>query len=137
MINFASQNDFLLTKEEEVKLWIQDVILKEDLEVGDLSYVFCSDEFLHKMNLEYLEHDTLTDIITFDYRHGNLISGEIYISTDRVADNAKDFNVSFDEELHRVMIHGILHICGYNDLTESEEKQMRAKEDAALSSRKF
>ena len=137
MINFASQNDFLLTKEEEVKLWIQDIILREELELGDLSYVFCSDEFLHKMNLEYLEHDTLTDIITFDYRQGNLISGEIYISTDRVADNAKDFNVSFDEELHRVMIHGVLHICGYNDLTESEEMQMRAKEDAALSLRKF
>lgn len=137
MISYASQNDFTLCNEKEISLWIQEVITKEHLELGELSYVFCSDDFLHEMNLEYLEHDTLTDIITFDYREGNMINGEIYISTDRVAENAKEFSVSFEEELHRVMIHGILHISGYNDLSDTEEKQMRTKEDWALALRKF
>ena len=89
MISYASQNDFTLSNEEEISLWIQEVITKENLELGDLSFVFCSDEFLHEMNLEYLEHDTLTDIITFDYREGDILSGEIYISTERVEENAK------------------------------------------------
>lgn len=137
MISYASQNDFTLSNEEEISLWIQEVITKESLELGDLSFVFCSDDFLHEMNLEYLEHDTLTDIITFDYREGGVLSGEIYISTDRVEENAKEFSVSFKEELHRVMIHGVLHICGYDDLSDTEEKQMRAKEDWALALRKF
>ncbi|HLW15066.1 MAG TPA: rRNA maturation RNase YbeY [Flavobacteriaceae bacterium] len=137
MISYASQNDFTLSNEKEISLWIQEVITKEHLELGELSYVFCSDDFLHEMNLEYLEHDTLTDIITFDYREGQVISGEIYISTDRVAENAKEFSVSFEEELHRVMIHGILHISGYDDLSDTEEEQMRAKEDWALALRKF
>lgn len=137
MISYASQNDFTLSNEKEISLWIQEVITKEHLELGELSYVFCSDDFLHEMNLEYLEHDTLTDIITFDYREGQVISGEIYISTDRVAENAKEFSVSFEEELHRVMIHGILHISGYDDLSDTEEKQMRTKEDWALALRKF
>lgn len=137
MINYTSQNDFTLCNEKEISLWIQEVITKEHLELGELSYVFCSDDFLHEMNLEYLEHDTLTDIITFDYREGNMINGEIYISTDRVAENAKEFSVSFEEELHRVMIHGILHISGYDDLSDTEEKQMRTKEDWALALRKF
>ena len=137
MISYASQNDFTLSNEKEISLWIQEVITKEHLELGELSYVFCSDDFLHEMNLEYLEHDTLTDIITFDYREGQVISGEIYISTDRVAENAKEFSVSFEEELHRVMIHGIFHISGYDDLSDTEEKQMRTKEDWALALRKF
>ena len=137
MISYTSQNDFTLCNEKEISLWIQEVITKEHLELGELSYVFCSDDFLHEMNLEYLEHDTLTDIITFDYREGNMINGEIYISTDRVAENAKEFSVSFEEELHRVMIHGILHISGYDDLSDTEEEQMRAKEDWALALRKF
>ena len=137
MISYASQNDFTLSNEEEISHWIQEVITKESLELGDLSFVFCSDDFLHEMNLEYLAHDTLTDIITFDYREGGVLSGEIYISTDRVEENAKEFSGSFEEELHRVMIHGVLHICGYNDLSDTEEKQMRAKEDWALALRKF
>lgn len=137
MISFASQNDFTLKSEHEVSLWIKDVIDKENLELGELSFVFCSDDFLHEINLEYLKHDTLTDIITFDYREGDVLSGEIYISIDRVEDNAKEFSVFFEEELHRVLIHGILHICGYDDLSDIEEKQMRAKEDWALALRKF
>src|SRR5690625_7616322 len=94
MLNYASQNDFLLSDEEEVSLWIKNVVNEEEFELGDLSYVFCSDDFLHKMNLEYLDHDTLTDIITFDYRQGKLINGEIYISTDRVEENATKYRES-------------------------------------------
>ena len=137
MISHASQNDFLLTNQEVVNSWIKDVLAREDFELGDLSFVFCSDDFLHKMNLEYLEHDTLTDIITFDYREGKLISGEVYISTDRVEENAKEFSMSFRDELHRVMIHGVLHICGYNDSTDAEKEVMRTKEDWALALRNF
>ena len=133
MIEFSSQNGFEINNEQSLVNWITDVISQEDLELGDLSFVFCSDDFLYQMNIDYLEHDTLTDIITFDYRVGSLINGEVYISTDRVADNAKDFEVSFKHELHRVVIHGVLHICGYGDLTKEEEKLMRSKEDWALS----
>lgn len=133
MIEFSSQNDFAISNPEDLILWITEIISKEDCQLGDLSYVFCSDDFLYDMNKEYLQHDTLTDIITFDYRVGNLINGEVYISTDRVKENAQDFGVSFEEELHRVIIHGVLHICGYGDLTEEEEAQMRTKEDWALS----
>lgn len=137
MINYDSQNDYILTNQDQISLWIAEVIAKENLVLGELSYVFCSDDFLYDMNVAYLNHDTLTDIITFDYRVGDVISGEIYISTDRVKDNAKEFSVTFEEELHRVIIHGILHICGYKDLSEAEEKQMRSKEDWALNLRKF
>lgn len=137
MINYDSQNEFILTNQNQISLWIKEVVAEEDLELGELSYVFCSDDFLYDMNVAYLDHDTLTDIITFDYRVGDLISGEIYISVDRVKENAKEFSVAFEEELQRVIIHGVLHICGYQDLSEEEEKQMRAKEDWALSLRNF
>lgn len=137
MINHASQNDFILTNQEVVNSWIKNILTRENLELGELSFVFCSDDFLHEMNQKYLAHDTLTDIITFDYREGNRISGEIYISTDRVEENAKEFSVSFQDELHRVMIHGILHICGYSDSTDAEKELMRIKEDWALALRDF
>lgn len=133
MIEFSSQNAFELSNSELLSLWVTEIISLEDLELGDLSFVFCSDDFLYDMNKEYLQHDTLTDIITFDYRVGDLINGEVYISTDRVKENAADFKVSFEEELHRVIIHGVLHICGYDDLSKEEEEQMRSKEDWALS----
>ena len=97
-----------------------------------MGYVFCSDEFLLEINKQFLDHDTLTDIVTFDYTEGKILNGEIYISTDRVADNAKDFNVDFDIELRRVIIHGLLHMCGYGDKTEDEKELMRAKEDEYL-----
>lgn len=137
MINHASQNDFILTNQEVVNSWIKNILTRENLELGELSFVFCSDDFLREINQKYLAHDTLTDIITFDYREGNRISGEIYISTDRVEENAKDFSVSFQDELHRVMIHGVLHICGYNDSTDAEKELMRIKEDWALALRDF
>lgn len=137
MINYDSQNDFILTSQDQISLWIKEVVTKENLELGELSYVFCSDDFLYDMNVAYLDHDTLTDIITFDYRVGDVLSGEIYVSVDRIKENAKEFSVPFNEELHRVIIHGVLHICGYKDFSEEEEKQMREKEDWALSLRNF
>ena len=96
--------------------------------------MFCDDDYLYKLNVEFLNHDTLTDIISFDYTVGNLIQGDIFISIERVKDNANDFNVSFEEELKRVMAHGVLHYCGYKDKTEEESLQMRTKENYYLNS---
>ena len=108
------------------------VIGSEGKVVGELTYVFCNDQQLLKLNKEFLNHDTLTDIITFDYSLGNEIHGEIYISTDRVEENAEEFEVSFMNELSRVMVHGILHLCGYKDKSEEEKNQMRNKENHYL-----
>ncbi|PHK27105.1 rRNA maturation factor, partial [Nostoc linckia z16] len=99
---------------------------------GEVNYIFCDDEYLLQKNIEFLDHDTLTDIISFDYTMGNLISGDIFISIERVADNAKDFNVPFEEELRRVMAHGILHYCGYKDKSEQDETIMREKEEEKM-----
>ncbi|MEJ6675716.1 MAG: rRNA maturation RNase YbeY, partial [Polaribacter sp.] len=108
-----------------------------NFEEGEVSYIFCDDEYLHKLNLEFLEHDTLTDIISFDNSLGNQINGDIFISVERVKENANSFNASFENELHRVIIHGILHYCGYKDKTKKDADLMRSKEDAALSQRIF
>ena len=128
MIEFHSENDFEFEDGAFAKAWIVKVIAEEEKELGELQYIFCSDEQLHKINLEFLNHDTYTDIISFDYTVGSVISGDIYISTDRVADNAKEFKTGFKSELLRVMIHGILHYCGYKDKTVAEKAIMRAKE---------
>lgn len=132
MIDFNYETDFELENQATIQAWISDTITSEGFELGELLYVFCDDEFLHKLNVEFLNHDTLTDIISFDYKVGKQINGEIYISVERVADNANDFKTDFIEELHRVMIHGILHFCGLQDKTEAEEELMRKKENAAL-----
>ena len=108
------------------------IIESEDKTEGEINYIFCDDEYLLQKNIEFLNHDTLTDIISFDYTMGNLISGDIFISVERVADNAKDFNVSFDDELKRVMAHGVLHYCGYNDKMEADSQLMRTKEDEKI-----
>lgn len=133
MIEFNFETDFKLDNDTLLNEWISNVITSEGFEVGEVYYIFCDDEFLHKLNVEFLNHDTLTDVISFDYRMGNQINGEIFISVERVQDNAKDFNNSFEDELHRVMIHGILHFCGYKDKTDEEEALMRYKENEALS----
>ncbi|WP_271392185.1 rRNA maturation RNase YbeY [Aequorivita sinensis] len=133
MIEFNFETDFKLDNDTLLYEWISNVITSEGFEVGEVHYIFCDDGFLHKLNVEFLNHDTLTDVISFDYRMGNQINGEIFISVERVQDNAKDFNNSFEEELHRVMIHGILHFCGYKDKTDEEEALMRIKENEALS----
>ncbi len=137
MIEFSSQTDFKLPESNSVSSWITDVISSEGKAEGNIYYVFCTDDYLHKLNKEFLDHDTLTDIISFDYSLGNELSGEIYISVDRVAENANSFDTAFIDELHRVMIHGILHYCGYKDKSDNEGALMRAKEDGALSSRSF
>ena len=123
--------DFELPDTEGVIAWINRVAESELKRLGAVSYIFCSDDYLVDINIEYLNHDTLTDIITFPYSTAP-IEGDIFISIDRVRDNAIDFGVAFEQELRRVIIHGVLHLCGYGDKTEAEALAMRWKEDAAL-----
>ena len=123
--------DFELPDTEGVIAWINRVAEGEDKRIGAVSYIFCSDNYLIELNREYLKHDTLTDIITFPYS-STPIEGDIFISIDRVRDNAKDFGVAFEHELRRVIIHGVLHLCGYGDKTDAQAAVMRQKEDAAL-----
>ncbi len=132
MINFNFENNFELINTDDYLNWISLVITSESYVLGEINYIFCNDDYLHKINLEYLNHDTLTDIITFDNTIGNVINSDIFISTERVADNASDFNVTFHDELLRVMIHGILHLCGYKDKTDLEASEMRFKEDEKI-----
>lgn len=132
MISFNYETDFELQDEAKYEDWLASVIESEDKSEGEVNYIFCDDDYLLQKNIEFLDHDTLTDIISFDYTMGNLISGDIFISIERVADNAKDFNVSFEEELRRVMAHGILHYCGYKDKSEADETIMRKKEEEKM-----
>jgi probable rRNA maturation factor len=132
MINFNYESDFTLANEEAVATWLSAVIVSENKTEGEINYIFCNDEYLHKINVEYLDHDTLTDVISFDYTMGNEISGDVFVSVERVLDNSKDFNTSFDEELKRVLVHGILHYCGYKDKSEDDQDLMRSKEDEKL-----
>ena len=132
MINFNYETDFNLDNEEAVTSWLGKVITSENKKEGEINYIFCDDEYLYKINVEYLNHDTLTDIISFDYSMGNELHGDVFVSVERVKDNAADFNVSFEEELKRVLVHGILHYCGYKDKGESEELLMRVKEDEKI-----
>jgi probable rRNA maturation factor len=132
MIIFNYNTDFQLTNESEYKSWISDVINSESKTVGEINYIFCNDEYLLQINQQYLNHDTLTDIISFDYSVGNELNGDIFISMERVQENAVEFKVTFDEEIKRVMIHGILHYCGYKDKIESDTILMRKKEDEKI-----
>jgi probable rRNA maturation factor len=132
MINFNYESEFSLDNEEALSVWIAEVIESEKKNEGEINYIFCDDEYLHKINLEYLSHDNLTDVISFDYTMGNEISGDIFISVERVQDNASDFKVSFETELKRVMVHGVLHYCGYKDKGEENLLVMRSKENEKL-----
>ncbi len=132
MISFNYETDFEITNEQQYEEWLSWVIESEDKSEGEINYVFCDDEYLLQKNIEFLDHDTLTDIISFDYTMGNLISGDIFISVERVKENAVEYGVPFDEELRRVMVHGILHYCGYKDKTEDDEKVMRDKEEEKM-----
>jgi probable rRNA maturation factor len=132
MISFNYETDFELSSESDFTTWIQNVIASENKEEGDINYIFCDDGYLCKINIEYLNHDTLTDIISFDYSEGNFLHGDIFVSVERVAENAKEFNVSFDNELKRVMAHGVLHYCGYKDKSKSDALLMRQKEDEKI-----
>lgn len=138
---FSEDTDFRLDKIEETKDWLTQVAHLHCLvysEEQDLNYIFCSDDYLHQINVEYLQHDTLTDVITFDHAEkAHELAGDIYISIDRVRENANEFACSFQDELHRVLAHGLLHLIGFGDKTKEESLQMRTKEDEALMQRKF
>jgi probable rRNA maturation factor len=133
MINFNYETNFSLEDEGKISDWIVNVIDKERYKLEEVNYVFCDDDYLHKLNVEFLNHDTLTDIISFDYSVGKVIQGDVFISVERVAENAIEYKVSFLEELHRVIVHGILHYCGYKDKTEKDAVLMRSKENYYLS----
>ena len=132
MVIFNYETDFQLENESDYEQWIDAVIESEGKEPGEINYIFCDDEYLHNINMQYLNHDTLTDIISFDYCIGDLISGDIFVSIERVQDNAKDYEVSFNEELLRVLAHGVLHYCGYKDKDEESVRLMRLKEDEKI-----
>lgn len=132
MISFNYELDFKLEDETAYSDWLSKVISSEIKNEGDINYIFCDDNYLLEINLQYLDHDTLTDIISFDYSVGNELHGDIFISIDRVRENASDFKVSFEEELKRVLVHGVLHYCGYKDKSEEDEKLMRQKEEEKM-----
>ncbi len=133
MFKFSSTTSFKLPFKESVSLWLLEVINKEEMALKEIAFTFCNDQELLKVNQEFLSHDNLTDVITFDYSDSSGIIGEVLISIDRVQDNAQDFNQSFDVELRRVMVHGTLHLCGYNDKSADEKLLMTKKEDFYLS----
>lgn len=135
VINYFSQKPrFKLAHPRKTTSWIQSTINREGKSLSGLTYIFCTDEYLKEINIEFLDHNTYTDIITFNYNPSKKeIEGEIYISIDRVRENAKTFKTDFPTELNRVMIHGVLHLLGYNDKTKAEKAVMREKEDACLS----
>lgn len=123
---------FKLKEKERIASWVERVVLMYHKFPGDIQYIFCDDTFLAEMNQQYLQHDTLTDIITFNYNSGHYISGDIFISIDRIKENAATYKTTIEDELHRVMIHGILHLCGLNDKSPKDKKLMQEKENEAL-----
>jgi probable rRNA maturation factor len=133
-ITFQTSGDLGFTPRgrKQLREWIRAIASREDRNAGELNFVFMTDKELLKFNRQYLAHDDYTDIITFDYSDGKIVAGDILISIERVTDNAKKFNVSFDDELHRVMAHGILHLCGYKDKSAGAAKEMRKKEEDVL-----
>lgn len=133
MIEFNYETEFKLENEKSLANWIENIISEKGFEVGEINYIFCDDAYLLKLNVEFLQHDTLTDIISFDNTLGKLISGDIFISIERVSENATEYNVTVEEELHRVMIHGVLHYLGFKDKSDNEKMIMRKQENIALS----
>ena len=132
MISFNYESDFNLDDETVYADWLSKVISSEIKNEGEINYIFCDDDYLLEINQQYLDHDTLTDIISFDYSIGNELHGDIFISIERVRENAQDYSVSFEEELKRVMVHGVLHYCGYKDKSEQDENLMREKEEEKM-----
>jgi len=133
MIEFNFETTFELENQEKISKWIRTCIEKEGCSLGVINYIFCDDAYLHKLNVEFLNHDTLTDIISFDNTMGKQISGDIFISVERVKENSETFNVSFLNELHRVMVHGVLHYLGYKDKNEEDQLIMTAMENKSIS----
>lgn len=133
MIDFNYETDFKLVNETQLANWIVSCIDNDNFKVGEINYIFCDDAYMHKLNIEFLQHDTYTDIISFDNTLGKIIGGDIFISVERVKENAATYTSSFDAELHRVMIHGVLHYMGYKDKSKEEKQIMREKENQCLS----
>lgn len=129
MINFFFENIDEISLREDLKQWIESIITAEGKKLGDINYIFCDDEYLLKVNQDYLQHDYYTDIITFDYVKGKTISGDIFVSLERIKDNAETLGKPYPSEFRRVVAHGVLHLCGYKDKSEEDEKLMREKED--------
>jgi len=129
MINYFFENIDPKKIDSNISIWLEDLILSENKKLGDINYIFCDDEYLLKVNQDYLDHDYYTDIITFDYVKGKTISGDIFVSLPRISDNASTLSQDSEKEFRRVLAHGILHLCGYKDKTEEEESTMRQKED--------
>ena len=132
MITFNSETSFTLKNQNKLVKWIGDVVSSEGFQVAEINYIFCDDSYLNKINQEFLNHDTFTDIISFDYTLGKEVGGDIFISIERVLENAEKFNEVFENELYRVMIHGVLHFMGYKDKTKKEKTLMRTKEDEKI-----
>ena len=132
MMDFQYIENDKLSNTEDIKFWINSVLKEEGMIIGELVYILCNDEYLLKKNIQFLNHNTLTDVITFDYSKDNIISGDILISTERVVENAKIFKVDYLTELHRVMVHGLLHLLGYKDKIEKDANIMRQKENYYL-----
>lgn len=133
----SEQIEFNISNEEQISSWLENSCKLENRELTELSFIFCSDEYLLKVNRDYLQHDYYTDVITFDYSEAPSVSGDVFISIDRVSENASSFNTNFIDELHRVMIHGALHLMGYTDGSPADKSAMTAKEDYYLSLRAF
>ncbi len=135
-IHFENEDvDIRFQNPDALRSWIRYVIQKENATLECITYIFCSDEYLHRINVDYLNHDTYTDIITFPLSDGDAIESDVFISTERISENAKHFGIPFRDELHRVMIHGVLHLCGYKDKSDKEQQLMTEKENEALSYR--
>ena len=134
-ILFHSECDFTLSKQDTRSRWIINSIINESKRVGELCFIFCTDEYLLEKNIQFLDDDTYTDIITFDYCEGDIVSGDVFVSIERVTENANAFGVDFVDELDRVLIHGVLHLAGYQDKSKEELGVMREKEDFYLSLR--
>tara|TARA_B100001939_G_C16608258_1_gene473968 strand:- start:71 stop:490 length:420 start_codon:yes stop_codon:yes gene_type:complete len=132
-IYYHSECDFQLKDKQSITKWLKDAISTENKELGEINYIFCDDQYLLKKNQKYLQHDTFTDIITFDYTEENRLSADIFISIERVKENAITFAVPFETELRRVIIHGVLHLMGYKDKSDKETETMRCKENYYLS----
>ena len=129
---YSEDVNYLLLKKRNIRAWLRAVAQEEGRQTGEISYIFCSDDYLRNLNEQYLQATYFTDVITFDYCEDNTVSGDIFISTDRVKENAKQFQQTFFSEMLRVILHGMLHLCGYKDKTKKEEAKMREMEDYYL-----
>lgn len=132
MINYFFENIDTRNIHPDITAWLENLIITEDKKPGDISYIFCDDDYLLKVNQDYLDHDYYTDVITFDYVKGKTISGDIFVSLPRILENADLLSQDFEREFRRVLAHGVLHLCGYKDKSESDARQMREKEEFYL-----